>query len=653
VDTDNDGVIDLDLPTMGANPMRKDIFVEADYLQATDHSHAPQEAAIKSIVTSFANAPVQNPDNTTGVQLHVDVGPLYGTSVVTRVAGGGGVTGNYGDFGGGNSIAEAGNEIIEGFDTPHGSGASFADLKNANFDFKRRPFFRYVIWGHQTNVRAASNDCTSGDTSATRRDYMVTLGGNHSDGTSCESTVNGFSVGNTDEQAGTFMHETGHSLGLRHGGDVDVNNKPNYLSVMNYTFQFCSLPASPGLLPGGCDYSRLVSGMLLPPLDETNLDECVGIGGGLGFGGMDWNHDNALEGVSRCESIGTNVMADVNFDGACVSPGVNGVLDSVPIGDDRINNNIITDGPNRTCETAKAPMTDDVQSTAVGSTPPQPNPLNSFDDWDAINPQVFGFATASGSGTSDIEPEADSDTLKQARENIGLITTPLVSLSETGPATAKPGDQLTYVMTATNTGRGPATSAVLQATNPDGTIKTSALGTIPVGSSNTQNTTFIVPANACPGSFTGASALLAFTDFAAQALSASASAPLQILDVMPPTVDISLSPSVLWPPDHKFVEVTATITAKDNCDPNPSVTLVSITSNEPDTGFLGNGDQGPDIQGAAFGTDDRVFSLRSERGTGKGSTGRIYTVTYRVTDKSGNATVKNAMVTVPTSQGGN
>ena len=50
--------------------------------------------------------------------------------------------------------------------------------------------------------------------------------------------------------------------------------------------------------------------------------------------------------------------------------------------------------------------------------------------------------------------------------------------------------------------------------------------------------------------------------------------------------------------------------------------------------------------------DDRTFSLRAERDTGHGSTGRIYTVTYRVTDKAGNATVKSAIVTVPADNGG-
>mgnify|MGYP001769098295 CR=1 FL=1 len=58
-------------------------------------------------------------------------------------------------------------------------------------------------------------------------------------------------IGSIGQQGGTLMHELGHTLGLRHGGNVETNDKPNYLSVMNYSFQRCIVPASPGLLPGG------------------------------------------------------------------------------------------------------------------------------------------------------------------------------------------------------------------------------------------------------------------------------------------------------------------------------------------------------------------------------------------------------------------
>jgi hypothetical protein len=39
-------------------------------------------------------------------------------------------------------------------------------------------------------------------------------------------------------QARAFMHELGHALGLKHGGQDDVNDKPNHFSVMNYWYQF-------------------------------------------------------------------------------------------------------------------------------------------------------------------------------------------------------------------------------------------------------------------------------------------------------------------------------------------------------------------------------------------------------------------------------
>ena len=100
-----------------------------------------------------------------------------------------------------------------------------------------------------------------------------------------------------------------------------------------------------------------------------------------------------------------------------------------------------------------------------------------------------------------------------------------------------------------------------------------------------------------------------------------------------------------WPPNHKYVTVEATIKVSDNFDPNPTVTLVSVMSNEPDVG-LGDGDMPNDI----VIIDDDTIDLRAERsGTGDG---RIYTITYRATDACGNTTEATATVTVPFDQRG-
>jgi hypothetical protein len=204
----------------------------------------------------------------------------------------------------------------------------------------------------------------------------------------------------------------------------------------------------------------------------------------------------------------------------------------------------------------------------------------------------------------------------------------------------------------TNAGQGPAVSAVLEETSPDGTSQTTEVGIMVAGADLTQSMLFTVPGNACPGDFTAARAALSYKDFPGRQFAAADTTPLQILDVSAPTVAVTLSPSGLWAPNHKFRVVTATITVTDNCDPNPAVTLVSITSNEPAEGAIGKGDKGPDVQDAEFGSDDRTFALRAERETGQGSTGRAYTVTYRVMDVSGNTTEATATVTVATDNSG-
>jgi hypothetical protein len=120
---------------------------------------------------------------------------------------------------------------------------------------------------------------------------------------------------------------------------------------------------------------------------------------------------------------------------------------------------------------------------------------------------------------------------------------------------------------------------------------------------------------------------------------------LNVCDAIAPTFDaVSVTPNVLWPANHKYVNVTATVVVSDNFDPNPTVELVSIESNEPDDG-LGDGDTANDI----VIVDAFHFKLRAERsGTDEG---RIYTITYKVTDDCGNETYATVTVSVPKSKG--
>jgi hypothetical protein len=119
-----------------------------------------------------------------------------------------------------------------------------------------------------------------------------------------------------------------------------------------------------------------------------------------------------------------------------------------------------------------------------------------------------------------------------------------------------------------------------------------------------------------------------------------------VRDTLPPTLSIQTTPSTLWPPNHGMVPVHLVLTAADRCTPEPGVTLVSVTSNEPDDA-PGNDDGTTtgDIQGVEPGTADGDVLLRSER-NGKGA-GRVYTLTYRATDAAGNTTPGLATIVVP------
>lgn len=230
-DADGDGIVDVNLPLMGAKPKRKNIFIESDWMEGcpgTITSRKPSLSAINAIVNTFATAPVNNPDGTIGIILRVDYGQP-------------------GAFGGG------GNKItcIPTLNWP----ANFDTLKRANFSSNRHRIFHYSIWGHQFN---GSKPNVTGIAEQPGDDFLVTL-----------------TAGTPAKQAGTFMHELGHNLGLSHGGVTDfVNNKPNHLSVMNYSFQQTGLIFDD--VPGTFDYSRSSP----PALNESNLNENVGINGG-------------------------------------------------------------------------------------------------------------------------------------------------------------------------------------------------------------------------------------------------------------------------------------------------------------------------------------------------------------------------------------
>ena len=295
-DTDGDGLPDVweqngyrvgntfvDLPGLGADPLHKDLFVWMDFMvHPTKGNLGPSQAVIDNIKAVFANAPVANPDGTTGIRIH----PVL-KSQVTYVESLG--------------VANDYEQVWLQFDS----------IKNDYFDPAYAQSFRYMLWANSYNEGSSSG--LARDIPAT--DFLVSLG------------LWGPTGGTDWEKLGTFIHELGHCLGLTHGGSDHVHYKPNYLSVMNYSFQIGGLYKDGHWGDGGYplqfDYQRMAT----PTLNESALNENLGLTGAdsvAGYGTyyyynnglqgalagdatapIDWNHNGSIE---------PSVAADINGD---------------------------------------------------------------------------------------------------------------------------------------------------------------------------------------------------------------------------------------------------------------------------------------------------------------------------------------------------
>jgi hypothetical protein len=297
LDGDNDGVADLQLydlngdgtidPSEQADLNHKDVYLEIDFMEL----HQPDAGALSDVIAAFAAAPVANPSGGPGVSLHIqtDEQALPHSDELAFTPCTASAPAGVPDF-------DAVKAASFGTAAERGAGASVTSAK--------RFAFHYSLFVHNL----LGLDGTSGCAEIFGNDFIVSLGS--------WTTVGGHPVGTRDEQAGTLMHEFGHNLNLRHGGADDVNCKPNYLSVMSYTRQIDGAPISGRPL----DYSRSA----LATLDETNLNEPVGIGGPAG--------DQTAYGPPPRQVVPANGPIDWNQDGDAVDTGVSVDVNNMGIG---------------------------------------------------------------------------------------------------------------------------------------------------------------------------------------------------------------------------------------------------------------------------------------------------------------------------------
>ena len=333
-DSDHDGIPDsakvaggtyggMDLYGMGARSGQRDIFIHVDYMDSTDAGITPNANALSKIVDAFRKR---------NIAVHFDVGNLY-TS--TTDASQHNLSGNAS-----HKRAFATCALLIPPSTQNPSCTSLASVKSANMDIRRKPVFRYLLMAN--SQLTSGNAGPSGSAELIGDDFLVTLGGW---GLKAGTTVQ------VNYQAATIMHELGHTLGLRHGGNEDASNKPNYYSVMNYLYQMTGLPRAVGqgvsdrydywvsnyygeTVPGysGANpfpESKIEDGPFSSSfkldysdgtgaaLDENALDESLLIGRGSdGINFADWNLNGTLDGTVFAKDLnrsGTKtVLRDYN-----------------------------------------------------------------------------------------------------------------------------------------------------------------------------------------------------------------------------------------------------------------------------------------------------------------------------------------------------
>ena len=120
-----------------------------------------------------------------------------------------------------------------------------------------------------------------------------------------------------------------------------------------------------------------------------------------------------------------------------------------------------------------------------------------------------------------------------------------------------------------------------------------------------------------------------------------------IVEAEPVNLDVEVTPSVLWPPNHRLIPIHASLRVSGGtCGKAAEVVLVSAESSESDDapGLDDDRSRG-DIAGAEIGTADFDVLLRAERdGTGPG---RTYTLTWAIVEGPAAGTSVRATVVVP------
>jgi hypothetical protein len=281
------------LPWWGANPRRRDIFIEMDRTNVPDETQGDMtsESTVVAAAKPFADLAIVNPDGTSGVSTHFDIGVGFG-GMACRDENGDGMIG----------VGEGGVDGITKFCGNMGGANVLTVTPTENcaldifaMDTTRHGIFRWMVRQGPRNGSTPTPSVCS---------YL----GNGTDGVAL------------------VAHELGHQLGIQHNGSNDRMNKtPTYQSLMNYAYDdafWVDIDSGPGVdLRNRTQFSR---GTLAAwPLNPRNLSETADYGGtepldfmtaaasGYDFDThpsfprrIDWNRDGAWDSSVRAHVVG-------------------------------------------------------------------------------------------------------------------------------------------------------------------------------------------------------------------------------------------------------------------------------------------------------------------------------------------------------------